>query len=343
MPRIRANAPAVLILVLFIAALAGCAGKQSVSTGRNPSDTIFHPIEGGASSVCIDGILYNSTFGKGEFQTTGAIDPASWDTSTTNNSGDTFTNDGLQLFNPATEFAAYPTVAVTDDPVTGDKSVLALSAFPVPSPIASDPKLLKPNGTYFKYLGAKIQSERWPPSWQMPWTYFKGFEQRYGFWVARMRMPKGPGIWSAFWLLSSYYDNGGPRNEWDINEMVDQNVYTNQQIWLWGNNPGYYGRNGRTGYYRSAIPFYQSFDPSQAYHDYGVLLSGSGATWFVDGLKTATARNYTRPFGEYMIFSLAVADPGNYSWIGDPANNTVWPQTMYIQYVRAYAPSSASC
>jgi hypothetical protein len=285
--------------------------------------------------VCIGHALYNSAFADGDFQSRG-FNASAWATDIRNAYGtDAFYND-------PTQFPAYPTIAIANDPATGDQNVLALSAFPVPSSIASDPRLALPtspgqgyqqhNGAPFlQYLSASIDT-----------SGAGQFQQRYGYWVARMRAPKGQGLWPTFWLLSSDRDPWG--TEWDIAELINQDSFINEQLWLWS---GSTVRSGITGGYTygSGAPYIsQNFDPSRGYHDYGILLLPSGTTWYIDGNKvqqTATATDGTTPHGEYILLSLQIGDVG--SWPGLPDGTTAWPATWYIQHVRAYAPAASTC
>jgi hypothetical protein len=320
-----------LAFFLFVAAVAGCSAAPSLlplqtlaQVVRLPATT--KPAVAGASTACVNNQLYNSSFGHGEFQTAG-FEPSQWTTYHPSNGG-RITPGGNTFFNDATQFPEYPTIFIANDPLTQDKHVLTLSTFPVPAPIATDRRLIVPApvpsghvGRYVHYLGAAIE------------TASAGqFAQRYGYFAARMRFPKGQGMWPAWWLLSGY-------TEWDIAEVINQDQFINQQIWLW--NRG--GKNGITGTQKSANPFYQTFDPSKGYHDYGILILPSGTSWYIDGYQVAQlgiVPDFTSTLPEYMLVTTGTGSEG--SWSGAPDATTTWPQNLYIQYVRAYAPPSRS-
>ena len=77
------------------------------------------------------------------------------------------------------------------------------------------------------------------------------FEQRYGRFEARMKLPFGQGIWPAFWMLGNDIDTvGWPRcGEIDIMENIGREPAIAHGT-LHG--PGYSAGNGLTGSYTAA-------------------------------------------------------------------------------------------
>jgi len=162
------------------------------------------------------------------------------------------------------------------------------------------------------------------------------FTRTYGRFEARMKLPRGKGIWPAFWMLGT----GGA--EWPANGEIDimENVGSVPgQVLGSLHGPGYSGGNPLSGSYN--LPAGQAF--ADAFHTFTVDWEPGAVTWYVDGVQYSrktpsdTRGNpwvYDHPF--FMILNLAVG--GN--WPGSPDASTTFPQQLTIDYVRVYAPPS---
>jgi hypothetical protein len=169
--------------------------------------------------------------------------------------------------------------------------------------------------------------------------------QQYGFFASRIRLPNYlPALSPAFWTLATggvQTVNGGlNRDELDIEEMfgatVGNSLNANQILWQQNTSP-----EGKGVY-----PF-PNGTPQSDYHDYGVLVTSQGTSFYLDGnpisgdtgLPDGTQGS---PDKEIMLM-FQIGAPG--SWL-DPksqaASNT-WPQYMWTQWIRIYKPTSTSC
>jgi hypothetical protein len=290
-----------------------------------------------ATPVCLDHLRYDDYgFKGGEFQENG-FDTADWTTYHKDAGRIIYENDAF--YNDSTQFPAYPTIAVGNDPVTGDQNVLQLSAFPIPSPIATNPAFALTNGQphngppFVKYFSAYIET-----------SGIGQFQQRYGYWDARIREPKGQGLWPGFFMFSSLSD-APAKSEWDIAELIDQDLFINEQIWIYLASGGVVsGINGGSGYKSSAPSIHVSFDPSVAYHDYGILILPSGVSFYIDGNKIAqntTSTDATTAHGQYIVLALQIGDVD--SWPGTVNSSTVFPAKLFIQHVRVFKPTTTGC
>ena len=161
------------------------------------------------------------------------------------------------------------------------------------------------------------------------------FDQKYGRFEARIKIPRGQGIWSAFWMLGNDIDAVGWANCGEIDVM--ENIGREPAI-VHGtvHGPGYSGTNG------IGAPFSLANNQKFAddFHIYATEWSENKISFYVDGnlYKTITPQNlpagkqwvYEHPF--FMILNLAIG--GN--WGGAPDDTTVFPQTMLVDYVRVY-------
>jgi len=160
------------------------------------------------------------------------------------------------------------------------------------------------------------------------------FYQLYGTLEARMRLSIGQGFWPAFWMLGDNIGSvGWPQcGEIDIMENVG-NDPLNVHGTLHG--PGYSGGNGIGATFHS--PNGQPF--ANDFHIYRIVWTPNSITWSVDGInystKTPSDANgewvYNHPF--FFILNLAVGG----QWPGYPDGSSVFPQTLVIDYVRAYS------
>lgn len=158
------------------------------------------------------------------------------------------------------------------------------------------------------------------------------FEMTYGRFEARIKLPWGQGIWPAFWLLGSDIDSVG----WPQCGEIDIMEYRGQEpsiIHGTIHGPGYYGDNGITQSYELNN---SRFDLD--FHLFAIEWGPDYIDWFVDEVHYHSVRPgdltgewvFDHPF--YLILNLAVG--GNY--VGSPNENTVFPQSMLVDYVRVY-------
>jgi beta-glucanase (GH16 family) len=158
------------------------------------------------------------------------------------------------------------------------------------------------------------------------------FTQKYGHFESRIKVPRGQGMWPAFWMLGDNLGSAGWPNsgEIDIMENVGKEPGT---VHGTIHGPGYSGSGGIGAAY--TLPGGKSF--ADDFHVFAVDWSPEKITWSVDGqaYETRTPADlngnkwvYDHPF--FLILNLAVGG----DWPGSPDGNTSFPQTMTIDYVR---------
>jgi beta-glucanase (GH16 family) len=162
------------------------------------------------------------------------------------------------------------------------------------------------------------------------------FEQAYGRFEARIRLPYGQGMWPAFWLLGANCDEViWPQcGEIDIMEYRGQEPTT---IHGTVHGPGYSAGDAITKSYTLEN---DRFDTG--FHVFGIEWTSEYINYYVDDklYNQITPADVTgewvfnQPF--YIIINLAVG--GNY--VGSPNTETVFPQTMLVDYVRVYKNSN---
>ncbi|GAB7050205.1 glycoside hydrolase family 16 protein [Catenuloplanes indicus] len=159
------------------------------------------------------------------------------------------------------------------------------------------------------------------------------FTQTYGRFEARLKLPKGQGIWPAFWMLGADIGSVGWPNSGEIDIMENVGKEPNT-VYGTIHGPGYSGGGGLTGSKVHSAPL------GDAFHTYTVDWSPNLIVWYLDGVeytrKTPANLNgnrwvFDKPF--FMIMNLAVG--GN--WPGNPDGSTQFPQSLVADYVRVYS------
>ena len=160
------------------------------------------------------------------------------------------------------------------------------------------------------------------------------FEQAYGRFEARIRVPFGQGIWPAFWMLGNNIQSAGwpACGEIDIMEHIGREPYN---VYGTIHGPGYSGAAGIGAPYTLTSARF-----TDGFHVFAVEWEPNQIRWYVDGqlyqtrtpadLPTGSAWVFDHP--HFIILNLAV---GGY-WPGDPDSTTVFPQKLYVDYVRVY-------
>jgi len=165
------------------------------------------------------------------------------------------------------------------------------------------------------------------------------FTQAYGRFEARIKIPRGQGIWPAFWMLGNDLGTVGWPNsgEIDIMENIGREPNT---VHGTVHGPGYSGAGGLGAAY--SLPGGRAF--ADDFHVFAVDWSPNAIVWSVDGTtyKTLTPADtggnkwvFDHPF--FIILNLAVGG----DWPGSPDGSTAFPQTMTVDYVRASSSGSA--
>jgi beta-glucanase (GH16 family) len=166
------------------------------------------------------------------------------------------------------------------------------------------------------------------------------FSQAYGRFEARIKVPRGQGIWPAFWMLGDDIEKPGwpACGEIDIMENIGKEpALVHGTI----HGPGYSGANGIGTPY--ALPGDQRF--ADDFHIFAVEWEPNTIRFYVDDHLYATRTPADLPKGTKWVYDhrffllLNVAVGGG--WPGDPDASTVFPQTMLVDYVRVYERGSS--
>jgi beta-glucanase (GH16 family) len=156
---------------------------------------------------------------------------------------------------------------------------------------------------------------------------------------ARIKVPRGNGLWPAFWMLGTNFPTAGwpACGEIDIMEHIGR-----QPAKAYGtiHGPGYSGGSGIGG--STAL----TNAVADEFHLFAVEWEAARIRWFLDNRLYFTAAPSSLPSGAAWVFNkpqfilLNVAVGGN--WPGNPDATTVFPQRMEVDFVRVYARTNTS-
>jgi len=157
-------------------------------------------------------------------------------------------------------------------------------------------------------------------------TSYDAFKFVHGYAEMRAKIPKGQGLWPAFWLLNGYYV--GPQPEIDILEVLGHNPHQAFHT---------YHRLGSDGMRLADQGMTDNGDPSVGYadgfHTYGMRWQRGRIDWYIDGNVVYTYEGDDVPYQNmYVIANLAVGG----EWPGSPDSTTVFPASFDIDYIRVY-------
>ncbi len=160
----------------------------------------------------------------------------------------------------------------------------------------------------------------------------------YGRFEMRAQLPKGKGIWPAFWMLptDSRYGGWPHSGEVDILELIGHQPSTAYGTLHWSDPSGYHTNSG--GKYRlpAAVGTF-----ADGFHLFALEWEASEMRWYVDGIQYHSVKRWPadagaapRPFDQrfHLILNLAVGG----DWPGAPEASTVFPQQFLVDYVRVY-------
>ena len=150
----------------------------------------------------------------------------------------------------------------------------------------------------------------------------------YGKIEARLKLPKGAGLWPAFWTLG--YGSWPSCGEVDICEFqgsqpnqFQSNIHTLDYNGTLGNN------------FHMVVPFPNVTD---TFHIYTIIWTAAKIKFYCDSVQywsfaaaAVPAADYPFTSNMYIILNLAVGGT-----MGGTVDNSIFPQQMLVDYVRVY-------
>lgn len=180
------------------------------------------------------------------------------------------------------------------DPFSIDGGMLEITAQPTPSG----------SGTTvdnYPYVSGLISTQ---PS----------FSQTYGYFEMRAELPRGKGLWPAFWML--------PKDDsWPPEIDVVESIGDPSRVYMTAHS-----KHGKPDGAEARIT-------PNAFHTFAVSWDARDVIWYIDGGEAGrvpTPDDMHKPM--YMLANLAVGG----HWPGAPDASTHFPAKLMIDYIRAY-------
>ena len=161
------------------------------------------------------------------------------------------------------------------------------------------------------------------------------FEQKYGYFEVRCKLPKGNDLWAAFWLLSEgafdEADRGVTGAELDIFESPYYGTKRSNAVSSNIHIDGYDSAHQSMG----AKKFLVKGDPYSEFNTYGLDWNADGYTFYINGKKSfSTAYGGVCAVPEYIV--LSVETGGNNGAPNTDVLKGVESSEYIVDYVRAY-------
>lgn len=146
------------------------------------------------------------------------------------------------------------------------------------------------------------------------------FAQQYGYFEMRAKIPRGQGLWPAFWLL---HTGPLPWTEVDVFEFLGHDTTKVYLYHHWRDSANNHQQHPKT---------YIGSDFSTDYHVYAIDWKPGRIIWYIDGVKRAETTENVAAEPMFMLINLAVGG----KWPGSPDHSTRFPAYFEIDYVRVY-------
>ncbi len=171
------------------------------------------------------------------------------------------------------------------------------------------------------------------------------FEQTCGYFEVRCILPKGAGLWSAFWMLprnfSNTLGNGGTDGaELDVFESPNYHYRLSDNVNVVSSNIHIDGYGKEEQSQCVATPFIETNDPYEEFNTYGVEWNEKEYIFYINGVETGRSDfGGTSRVPEYLLLTVEVGGKNgtpSKSWAGDALEPGAQTTDFIVDYVRAY-------
>lgn len=149
----------------------------------------------------------------------------------------------------------------------------------------------------------------------------------YGYMEIRAKVPKGQGLWPAFWTLPTV--NG--LAEIDVSEILSGaslTTYTNSMTYHYADVTSHTDRS-------SGAAWTSPVDLSSDFHIYAADWEPDGIHWYVDGIERRAAFTDRKNITAKQMYLLIQLEVGG-TWPGSPNAKTPFPSVYEIDYVKVW-------
>ncbi len=157
---------------------------------------------------------------------------------------------------------------------------------------------------------------------------------RYGLITARIKLPRGRGIWPAFWLLGEDIDEVGWPRCGEIDVMENFSIDP-ARVHAALHGPGYCGGDGIAANLDTGSPLADDF------REFSVCWEPGRIRWYLGSQLYLTVtpadlsgREWVFDHDFFVLLNVAVGS----HFFPPPDASVTFPQYMLVDYVRVYAP-----
>ncbi|GAC1616011.1 MAG: hypothetical protein NVS4B11_03700 [Ktedonobacteraceae bacterium] len=154
----------------------------------------------------------------------------------------------------------------------------------------------------------------------------------YGYMEIRAKVPKGQGLWPAFWALPTD-DSGLP--ELDVSEIL-----TGAGLTTYTDNMTYHVINDEV--HASGASWTSPVDLASGFHVYAADWEPDGIHWYVDGIERRSAFTDSKNITAKQMYLLIQLEVGG-TWPGSPDSSTPFPSVYEVDYVRVWQHCTTHC
>jgi beta-glucanase (GH16 family) len=148
------------------------------------------------------------------------------------------------------------------------------------------------------------------------------FSFLYGYTEIRAKIPKGQGLWPAFWLATA---DEKPLPEVDIMEIIGRKFPSMDMVLHYA---------AEDGSWRSTSRSWEGPDWSIDWHTFGLDWQPDAITWYVDGVQRFRYTTAAQIPAEPMVLVANLAVGG--AWPGNPDGTTPFPSAYQIDYAKVW-------
>ena len=170
-------------------------------------------------------------------------------------------------------------------------------------------------------------------------TTQSSFKQTYGLFEVRAKLPRGRGLWPAFWLLPDNHKTWRKRGysrmpEIDVIEQLGDDMHT-WYATMHTKVPPYKGGTTAGKWNIFGTDIRVKDDLSEGFHTYAVDWQADELVWYFDNVpvKREPTPKDVKNDPRYLLLNLAVGG----KWPGNPDKKTVFPAEYVIDYIRVYS------
>lgn len=149
------------------------------------------------------------------------------------------------------------------------------------------------------------------------------FSQQYGRFEIRCRVPKGKGLWPAFWLLP---EPPAWPPEIDVLEILGHEP---DKVYFSNHWPAPADPDGNS---LSQTGEFKGIDFSKAHHTFAIEWEENLIRWFVDGVERHRSEREVPDTPMFLLVNLALGG----GWAGEPDASTQFPADFEVDFIKAW-------